>query len=79
MDEIGKCSLLQIKFLLRILESPVKVAYGKDSVEAGAILSLYKKKWIKPFGTVDKKQRWLLVKEFAKEEVDFMKDIIRLS
>ena len=77
MSDFSLWPLGQIKFLLKIVESPNHLAIANGKSEGGSCKELKKKGFIIPFGRVGRAIRWKLVKPVSQKETFELKEMAK--
>ncbi len=75
-SDIRYLSLDQLRVLKQLLDNPKHYQMFSGSEAGGAVRSLFRAGWIVPFGVIDKRQRWLLKRQFSNDEVTEINDIV---
>ena len=67
----------QARFLLKIIENSNNMAVAEGKSEGGSAKELHIKGYITPFGRVGRRIRWKLAKPLSKNEIDFLKALVK--
>ena len=68
----------QIKFLLKLVDSPDNTATAESKSEGGSCKELKRKGYIVPFGKIGRSIRWKLIKPVSKKETDKLREMVEL-
>lgn len=77
MNDFSLWPLGQIKFLLKIVESPDHLTLAEGKSEGGSSKELKKKGYIISFGRVGRAIRWKLIKPVSKKEILQLKEMAK--
>lgn len=77
MNDFSLWPLGQIKFLIKIVESPDNLALAEGKSEGGSSKELKKKGFIIPYGRVGRVIRWRLVKPVSQKEIIELKEMVK--
>jgi hypothetical protein len=76
IDELRKLPLGQMGLIVKLYNSPKKRAFVEGKSQGTYIKQLSEKGWVIPAGTIKRRVRWELKKEFSQSEIELMKDLL---
>ena len=76
-EDIRTLPLGQIEFIVKLYESPNKRSFAESKQQGSYSKQLHEKGWIIPAGSIKRRVRWELVKEFSPSEIKLMKDLLK--
>lgn len=68
----------QIKFLLKLVDSPDNTAMAESKSQGGSCKELKRKGYVVAFGKIGRSIRWKLIKPISKKEVDQLRKMAEL-
>ena len=77
IDELRRLPLGQMELVVKLYDSSNKRNFAEGKLQGTYVKQLYEKGWVVPAGTVRRRVRWELKKEFTQSEIELMKDLLK--